>query len=100
MCVMNIEKAKDIDMVDYLAKLGFRPHKPPTGHQYWYLSPLRDEKTPSFKVNRNLNRWYDYAEGKGGNLVDFGILYHSCNVMELLQKLNDTSVTKNINKNS
>jgi hypothetical protein len=76
-----------MDMVDFLDKLGFRPHKPPTGHQYWYLSPLRDEKTPSFKVNRKLNRWYDFAEGKGGNIIDFGVLYHGCNVSEFLKKI-------------
>lgn len=84
---MTIKEAKEIDLVDYLATLGFQPAKPPTGNNYWYHSPLHDEKTPSFKVNRHLNRWYDFAEGKGGNLVDFGIAYHRCSVSDFLQKL-------------
>jgi len=35
--------------------------------------------------------WYDHGIGKGGNLIDFGILYHDCSVRELLQKLNGDS---------
>jgi hypothetical protein len=88
---MTIEKAKDIDLVDYLASLGHHPTKVTPPH-YWYTSPLREERTPSFKVNRHLNRWYDFADGKGGNLVDFGILYHQCNISELLQKLSGPEI--------
>jgi hypothetical protein len=86
MCVMTIDKAKDIDLVDYLSTLGHHPTKISPPH-YWYKSPLHDERTPSFKVNRQLNKWYDFADGRGGNLVDFGILYHQCSISELLQKL-------------
>ncbi|RYF90655.1 MAG: DNA primase, partial [Chitinophagaceae bacterium] len=58
-----------------------------SGNHYWYLSPFRDERTPSFKVNRKLNRWFDFAEGKGGNLVDLGTQLHRCTVKEFLQRL-------------
>jgi hypothetical protein len=89
---MTIEKAKDIDMVDYLAVLGYHPTKVSNPH-HWYISPLHAERTPSFKVNRQLNKWYDFSEGKGGNLVDFGILYHQCSISELLQKLSGPEIT-------
>jgi hypothetical protein len=89
---MTIEKAKDIDLVNYLATLGHHPTKIAPPH-YWYSSPLHDERTPSFKINRQLNRWYDFADGKGGNLVDFGILYHQCSISELLQKLSGPEIT-------
>lgn len=79
-------EAKQIDLVDYLASLGHLPQKV-RNQDYWYLSPLRDEKTPSFKVNRPLNVWYDHGTGKGGNLVDFGTLYFNCSVADLLQRL-------------
>jgi hypothetical protein len=72
-------------MVDYLLSLGFKPTKV-SRSDYWYYSPFRQETTPSFKVNRNMNRWYDFGEGKGGNIIDFGILYHNCSVKELLTK--------------
>lgn len=83
---MNIKQAKDLDMVEYLARLGHEPQKI-SGKDYWYHSPLHDEKTPSFKINRKMNRWYDFSIGKGGNLVDFGVLYHSCSVKDFLEKL-------------
>jgi len=83
---MTIEQAKKMDMVDYLSTIGHRPEKI-SGKSYWYLSPLHEEKTASFKINRALNRWYDFAEGKGGNLVDFGVQYYRSSVSDFLQKL-------------
>lgn len=79
-------EAKQIDLVDYLSYLGFQPQKI-RNNDYWYLSPLRLEKTASFKVNRCFNVWYDFGLSKGGNLVDFGTLYYKCSVAELLEKL-------------
>jgi DNA primase len=84
---MTVQQAKELDMVNYLSRLGYEPSRI-SGANHWYLSPLHDEKTASFKVNRKMNRWYDFAEGKGGNLVDFGVLYHKCNVVDFLQKIN------------
>ena len=72
-------EAKQIDLVDYLSALGQRPQKV-RNNDYWYLSPLRTENTPSFKVNRTRNVWYDHGIGKGGNLIDFGIIYFNCSV--------------------
>lgn len=83
---LSIEAAKEMDMVDYLSNLGYEPSKI-RNNDYWYCSPLRDEKTPSFKINRKLNQWYDHGLGKGGNIVDFGIEYHHCSVSELLNIL-------------
>ena len=48
---MMCADAKQLDLVDYLASLGHQPAKV-RNQDYWYLSPLREEKTPSFKVNR------------------------------------------------
>lgn len=79
-------EAKQIDLVDYLSALGQRPQKV-RNNDYWYLSPLRTENTPSFKVNRTRNVWYDYGIGKGGNLIDFGIIYFNCSVSDVLQHL-------------
>lgn len=90
---MNFRKTKvscadanRIDLVEYLATLGYQPKKI-RGYDHWYLSPLRKEKTPSFKVNRKLNAWYDHGVGQGGTLIDFGILYFNCSISELLRQL-------------
>lgn len=83
---LDCAQVRAIDLVDYLAAHGHNPQK--IRHQdYWYLSPLRNEKTASFKVNRRLNRWYDHGAGRGGNLIDFAILYNNCTISELLQNL-------------
>ncbi len=83
---LSIEEARQTDMVEYLLKLGHEPAKI-RGINYWYLSPLREERTPSFKINRKLNRWYDHGLGKGGNIIDFAILYNNCTVGEFLYQL-------------
>lgn len=88
---LTCEAARQIDLVDLLSCLGHDPVRI-RNNDYWYLSPLRDEKTASFKVNRAANIWYDHGTGQGGNLVDFGLLYFHCSVAELLQRLSEISV--------
>ncbi|MFN4315306.1 MAG: CHC2 zinc finger domain-containing protein [Chitinophagaceae bacterium] len=79
-------EARQIDLVSYLASLGYQPQKV-QGADYWYCSPLREEKTPSFKVNRNKNLWYDHGTGQGGDIIDFGTRYFKSSVSELLDRL-------------
>ncbi len=83
---LSIAEAKEMDMVQYLSSLGHEPSKIKS-NDYWYHSPLREENTASFKVNRKLNRWYDHGLGEGGNIIDFGIAYFGCSVGEFLKKL-------------
>jgi hypothetical protein len=81
---MTIKEAKAIDMVAYLSMIGLEPAKV-QGVNYWYYSPFRSEKTPSFKINRRRNQWYDFGEGKGGNLLDFVLLLDNVNIPEALK---------------
>lgn len=67
---MNIDGAKQIALPEFLRRLGYEPALTKQG-QLWYLSPFRHETEPSFKVNPGLNAWYDFAEGKGGDIIDF-----------------------------
>jgi|SRR6266496_1692435 len=90
--IFTCELAREIDLVDYLFALGFQPQKT-RGYDYWYLSPLREEKEASFKVNRRLNVWYDHGIGKGGDIIDFGILYHHSTIPELLQRLKQNNLS-------
>lgn len=83
---VTCKEVNQLDLVDYLAGLGHSPQKV-RSNDYWYLSPLRQEKTPSFKVDRRKNVWYDHGTGKGGNLVDFGTLYFNCSIADLLKRL-------------
>ena len=95
---MNCTKANQIDLVDYLHALGYDPSKI-RREDYWYLSPLRNEKKSSFKINRIKNAWYDHGIGKGGSLVDFATEYYRCNVSEALQKIVSFQEQKNLSKN-
>ena len=53
----------------YLERKGIKPvRRTPT--YALYRSPLRDETHPSFKVDTQKNLWIDYAEGRGGSIID------------------------------
>lgn len=67
---MNSNKYNQPEIIDYLKSQGFQPVKIKYGNA-WFNSPLRQEKTPSFKVDLNRNLWYDFGSGQGGTLVDF-----------------------------
>lgn len=82
----NLEQARQIDIVTFLSNNGYLPVKI-NRQDYWYLSPLRGEKTASFKVNRSMNRWYDHGLGKGGNFLDFAILYYKCSPKEVFNQI-------------
>lgn len=88
---LTCEEARRMDMVHYLETLGYYPQRI-SRSDYWYISPLRQERTASFKVDRKLNLWYDHGIGKGGTLIDFGILYFNCSVRELLSRLSPNVV--------
>lgn len=82
---MTIQEAKNIRLADYLHSLGFNPVKQ-QGCNLWYKSPLRTEQEASFKVNTDLNEWYDFGMGKGGNIIALAAeLYHTYNVSDLLR---------------
>ncbi|MCI6051075.1 MAG: toprim domain-containing protein [Phocaeicola plebeius] len=84
---MTIQDAKQIKLADYLQSLGYTPIKQ-QGKSLWYKSPLRNETDASFKVNTELNQWYDFGIGKGGNIIALAAeLYHSENVAYLLERI-------------
>lgn len=84
---MTIQDAKQIKLADYLQSLGYTPVKQ-QGRSLWYKSPLRNETDASFKVNTELNQWYDFGIGKGGNIIALAAeLYHSENVAYLLERI-------------
>lgn len=92
---LSCKEAKQVDMVDYLASLSHSP-KNVKAKDYWYLSPFRQEKTPSFKINRSFNLWYDFGEGKGGDIIDFGKKFFRCSINEFLEKLTGYSKSKGL----
>lgn len=86
---MNIEQAKRISLKDFLSELGFS-HVRQRGNNYWYLSPFRDERTASFKVNTARNEWFDFGTNEGGGIIQLArLLYHTSDIPELLRRIAD-----------
>ena len=84
---MTITDVKQIRISDYLHSLGYNPVKQQGGN-LWYKSPFRQESEPSFKVNTELNLWYDFGAGKGGNIIALAQeLYASDDLRCLLEKI-------------
>ena len=84
---MNIKEIKQIKLQDFLAAIGCKPVKQ-YGVNLMYLSPLRAEKHASFKVNTELNKWYDFGIGRGGNIIALAeLLYNSSDVSYLIHQI-------------
>lgn len=66
---MNCTTANKLSIAGFLTSKGFRPVKH-TDNSFTYCSPLRNEKTASFRVDRIKNLWYDFGTGMGGRLID------------------------------
>jgi hypothetical protein len=81
---MNCNEANKISIISFLDSLGIKPSRI-KANEVWYLSPIRSEKTPSFKVSHNL--WFDHGLGKGGKLIDLGILLLNVSVKDFLEIL-------------
>lgn len=80
-----IKEIKSIPLAAFLSQLGHEPAAR-KGTRFWYKSPLRQEHTPSFKVDTALNCWYDFGLGRGGNIIDLATeLYQSTDLSYLLR---------------
>lgn len=84
---MNIDQIKQIKLRDFLAAMGCKPVKQ-YGVNLMYHSPLRTEKHASFKVNTEINQWYDFGIGRGGNIIALAeLLYNSSDVSYLIRQI-------------
>ena len=85
-----IKEIKSIPLASFLYQLG---HEPTVrkGTRLWYKSPLRQEHTPSFKVETTLNCWYDFGVGRGGNIIDLATeMYQSTDLRYLMRCIADS----------
>lgn len=83
---MKTQDAKSLSLPDLLARLGHQPAYK-NGSKLWYLSPLRNEITPSFCVvpGRQV-AWIfsDYGTNVKGNILDFVTHYQHCSLKSAL----------------
>ncbi len=84
------KEIKTIPLATFMSRLGHEPVRR-CGDKLWYRSPLRQEHTPSFKVETTFNCWYDFGIGKGGNIIDLAAeLYQSTDMRHLLRCIADS----------
>lgn len=89
---MNCHQANELSIVDYLSKSGIQATTK-KGRNFWYCSPLRNEKTPSFKVDPEKNIFYDYGIGSGGRMIDLICMLYSVEVTGALLILAGADIT-------
>ena len=75
-----------ISIRDFLAQQGILPKYERNGYGM-YLSPLREERTPSFKVDYVRNLWYDFGLGEGGTLLTLVMRLERCDSREAVRRL-------------
>ena len=82
----DLSLIKRYSIVEYLEKKGIRPVRRTPAYAM-YRSPLREETHPSFKVDTEKNLWIDYAEGRGGSIIDLCIRLEGCTFSEAICRL-------------
>ena len=83
---MEIQNIKQISITDYLQQQGYSPARV-QGIHFWYCSQLRNESTPSFKVNTERNQWYDFGTGEHGDIIDLVRALQYCTMNEAIELL-------------
>ena len=80
---MNCTQFNKISVEEVLQSLGHFPTKQ-NEKEAWFINPFSKENNASFKINKNLNYWYLFSEGIGGNNIDFMKKYLNASISEVL----------------
>lgn len=75
-----------IGIREYLLRRGLQPHHETAIHGM-FLSPLREECTPSFSVRYDKGLWYDFGLGEGGTLLQLVMRLEGCGLAEAIRSL-------------
>lgn len=81
------EIIEQVDILEYISQ--FCELEQRSDGEYWGLSPIKEENTPSFSVNTEKQRFYDFSSGVGGNVLDFIKAYHKCDFYKGLRILKE-----------
>ena len=82
----DLSRIKRYPIVEYLERRGIKPVRRTAAYTL-YCSPLREETHPSFKVDTEKNLWIDYAEGRGGSIIDLCMRMEGCTLSEAIHRL-------------
>lgn len=82
------ELIESIDILEYISQYTDFTEK---NGEFWALSPLKEENTPSFSVRRESNTFFDFSSGIGGNVLTFVRYFNKCGYSEAIEKLKQYS---------
>ena len=82
----DLSRIKRYPIVEYLERKGIKPVRRIPAYAL-YHSPLREDTHPSFKVDTEKNLWIDYAEGRGGSIIDLCMRLDGCTLSEAIRIL-------------
>ena len=77
----DLSRIKQYPIVEYLERKGIKSVRRTPSYAL-YRSPFREDTHPSFKVDTEKNLWIDYAEGKGGSIIDLCMRLEGCTLSE------------------
>ena len=87
----DLSRIKRYSIVEYLERKGIKPVRSTPAYAL-YHSPLREDTHPSFKVDTEKNLWIDYAEGKGGSIIDLCMRLEGCTLSETIRHLGQNTL--------
>ena len=82
----DLSRIKRYPIVEYLERKGIKPVRSTPAYAL-YRSPFREDTHPSFKVDTEKNLWIDYAEGRGGSIIDLFMRLENCTLSEAIHRL-------------
>ena len=80
------EILEQVNIVDYISQYTDLVEK---DGELWGNCPLHKEKTPSFSVNKDEQKFYCFGCNAGGNLISFVMDYDSCTFPQAMRKIKD-----------
>lgn len=78
------ELIESVDILEYISQYTEFTEK---NGEYWALSPLKDEATPSFSIREEEQKFYDFSSGVGGNVFTFIRYYNKCGYKKAIEIL-------------
>jgi DNA primase len=78
------EILESVDILEYIAQYTDFEER---CNGYWALSPLKDEDTPSFHVDKEKQVFYDFSSGQYGDVISFVRAHDGCGFQKAVETL-------------
>lgn len=73
--ILSAETINSVDLLEYVSQYTTFERR---NGEYWAISPLTNEVTPSFSIDATRRVYYDFSSGSNGNIISFIRDYNRC----------------------